>query len=166
MIFCYLFFFNDTATTEIYTLSLHDALPIHLELSNSLAIAGGATWKQLANGWRTSGDVECYCGPNGASFPLTDWSHVSSRFNQVAAWQPYGGPGAFNDYDSLEVGNGANDGLTPDERQTQMSLWALAASPLILGTDLTNLDPTDLGYLKNTAVLAVDQDAIDASRIV
>src|SRR6266576_1676877 len=25
---CYIFFFNDTATTEIYTLSLHDALPI------------------------------------------------------------------------------------------------------------------------------------------
>src|SRR3982751_7050937 len=25
------FFFNDTATTEIYTLSLHDALPISLE---------------------------------------------------------------------------------------------------------------------------------------
>src|SRR3989442_12755747 len=25
---CTLFFFNDTATTEIYTLSLHDALPI------------------------------------------------------------------------------------------------------------------------------------------
>src|SRR5256884_9336205 len=26
---CSLFFFNDTATTEIYTLSLHDALPIY-----------------------------------------------------------------------------------------------------------------------------------------
>src|SRR3712207_9254752 len=26
--FYYFFFFNDTATTEIYTLSLHDALPI------------------------------------------------------------------------------------------------------------------------------------------
>ena len=25
---CLVFFFNDTATTEIYTLSLHDALPI------------------------------------------------------------------------------------------------------------------------------------------
>src|SRR4051795_13780291 len=25
---CFVFFFNDTATTEIYTLSLHDALPI------------------------------------------------------------------------------------------------------------------------------------------
>ena len=26
------FFFNDTATTEIYTLSLHDALPIYCKL--------------------------------------------------------------------------------------------------------------------------------------
>src|SRR6267142_5638090 len=30
-IFSSLFFFNDTATTEIYTLSLHDALPISRE---------------------------------------------------------------------------------------------------------------------------------------
>ena len=29
----YFFFFNDTATTEIYTLSLHDALPISIQLS-------------------------------------------------------------------------------------------------------------------------------------
>src|SRR3712207_7289937 len=28
MLLCLIFFFNDTATTEIYTLSLHDALPI------------------------------------------------------------------------------------------------------------------------------------------
>src|SRR3712207_8769377 len=28
--FIFFFFFNDTATTEIYTLSLHDALPIYL----------------------------------------------------------------------------------------------------------------------------------------
>src|SRR2546430_13735271 len=33
-----LFFFNDTATTEIYTLSLHDALPIsHRRVSHGLA---------------------------------------------------------------------------------------------------------------------------------
>src|SRR5258708_31863481 len=31
-IFFFFFFFNDTATTEIYTLSLHDALPISLKL--------------------------------------------------------------------------------------------------------------------------------------
>src|SRR3712207_1638117 len=30
--FLFFFFFNDTATTEIYTLSLHDALPIFLSL--------------------------------------------------------------------------------------------------------------------------------------
>ena len=139
--------------------------PIHLELSNNLAIGSAATWRQYSNGWRTGGDVECYCGPGGASYPLTDWSHMSSRFNQVANWAPYGGPGGFNDYDSIEVGNGANDGLTMDERKTQMSLWALASSPFILGTDLTNLDPADLALLKNTDVLGVDQDAIDATRI-
>src|SRR2546422_7106639 len=49
------FFFNDTATTEIYTLSLHDALPIsretgaapelltHLARDESRAAAGGST---------------------------------------------------------------------------------------------------------------------------
>src|SRR5438093_3072478 len=34
---CHFFFFNDTATTEIYTLSLHDALPIFMV---ALAAAG------------------------------------------------------------------------------------------------------------------------------
>ncbi|SEN75919.1 Alpha galactosidase A [Actinacidiphila rubida] len=140
--------------------------PIHLELSNSLDINNAATWGKLSNGWRTGGDIECYgCESGGSSYPLTSWSSVSSRFNQVANWAPYGGSGGFNDYDSLEIGNGAGDGLTLDERKTQMSLWSLAASPLILGTDLTALDPTDLALLKNRQVLAVDQDAIDAKRI-
>src|SRR5256885_6813753 len=35
------FFFNDTATTEIYTLSLHDALPISHAVNLSLGDAGG-----------------------------------------------------------------------------------------------------------------------------
>src|SRR5260370_33923221 len=34
-----LFFFNDTATTEIYTLSLHDALPICARLTGGAALA-------------------------------------------------------------------------------------------------------------------------------
>src|SRR2546422_3563639 len=38
----YFFFFNDTATTEIYTLSLHDALPIYGEgLRGCRDLAGG-----------------------------------------------------------------------------------------------------------------------------
>src|SRR3712207_7512227 len=35
----YFFFFNDTATTEIYTLSLHDALPISNFLISPNALA-------------------------------------------------------------------------------------------------------------------------------
>ena len=34
----FFFFFNDTATTEIYTLSLHDALPISLRFSKQIHI--------------------------------------------------------------------------------------------------------------------------------
>ena len=37
---CFFFFFNDTATTEIYTLSLHDALPILLLLCCVISIEG------------------------------------------------------------------------------------------------------------------------------
>jgi Alpha galactosidase A/Alpha galactosidase C-terminal beta sandwich domain len=139
--------------------------PIHLELSNRLNIKYASTWARYTNGWRTGADIECYCGAKGASFPLTDWAHVELRFGQVAKWQPYGGPGAFNDYDSIEVGNGSNDGLTLPQRRTQLSLWALASSPLVLGTNLTDLNPVDLGLLKDKAVIAVDQDAIDAKRV-
>src|SRR6266498_5730012 len=47
--FC--FFFNDTATTEIYTLSLHDALPIWLPLPTQLNRAARivSEWQNLAN---------------------------------------------------------------------------------------------------------------------
>src|SRR5258706_16419539 len=38
---CIFFFFNDTATTEIYTLSLHDALPISLEIAEALVRSNG-----------------------------------------------------------------------------------------------------------------------------
>lgn len=142
---------------------------IHLELSNSLDINNAATWAQYSNGWRTGGDIECYCGSdsNGNPQPLTTWGNVQGRFAQVAQWQPYGGPGAYNDYDSIEFGDGSTiDGLTTAEGQSQYGLWAMAASPLLLGVDLTKLNSTELTDLKNSAVIAVDQDGIDARRIV
>ena len=140
--------------------------PMALELSNSLNIADGTTWSALANGWRTTGDIECYCGSGGSSYPLTDWNNVSGRFNAAASWQPYGGPGGWNDYDSIEVGNGSNDGLTAPERQAQLSLWSLASAPLFLGVDLTSLDSGDRALLDNTAVTAVDQDGIPGDRVI
>src|SRR3712207_8454850 len=46
MVSCRFFFFNDTATTEIYTLSLHDALPIYgVEVD---AAAGGGLPRRTA----------------------------------------------------------------------------------------------------------------------
>src|SRR5256885_11146813 len=38
--FYFFFFFNDTATTEIYTLSLHDALPIYRDGKNRVCVSG------------------------------------------------------------------------------------------------------------------------------
>jgi hypothetical protein len=108
---------------------------------------------------------------------LTSYAHWSDRFADVAQWQPHGGPGGFNDYDSIEVGNGSADsGLSLAASQTQLSLWSLGSAPLILGTDLTSgvtnaygtsagLTTVDYQLLTNRQVIGVDQDAIDASRI-
>src|SRR5258708_32791944 len=43
------FFFNDTATTEIYTLSLHDALPIFITLLNVTLIILTLSVSRLLN---------------------------------------------------------------------------------------------------------------------
>src|SRR5256885_3348891 len=44
------FFFNDTATTEIYTLSLHDALPICTNFNTTSGVVG-PTIATSADGW-------------------------------------------------------------------------------------------------------------------
>src|SRR5258708_24464845 len=50
--FSFLFFFNDTATTEIYTLSLHDALPIYPPLTKSKGSAPAAkSQEQQLSSW-------------------------------------------------------------------------------------------------------------------
>src|SRR5205814_7831000 len=46
----FFFFFNDTAPTEIYTLSLHDALPILILSSTSVMLRTNRTWNPL---WRS-----------------------------------------------------------------------------------------------------------------
>src|SRR3712207_7979840 len=40
MLIILFFFFNDTATTEIYTLSLHDALPISITNARIVTVSG------------------------------------------------------------------------------------------------------------------------------
>ena len=50
-VFFFVFFFNDTATTEIYTLSLHDALPISFEPDVDLFID---VWARRKGGYVVS----------------------------------------------------------------------------------------------------------------
>src|SRR5216683_4821406 len=62
LFFCLFFFFNDTATTEIYTLSLHDALPISLERWRS--------YRSSAGNWPTR-RVQQLRTPPGAATPAS-----------------------------------------------------------------------------------------------
>jgi hypothetical protein len=146
---------------------VHNGRPIVLELSNSLSLANATTWQQFANGWRIEGDVECYhCGAPGSTYPLTSWAKVSRRFADLPQWTPFAGPGGWNDLDSLELGNGANDGLTPDQRRSAMTLWSIGCAPMLLGSDLTHLDPADLTMMTNDEVIAVNQAGVPGSLVV
>src|SRR5258708_8758533 len=50
--YCLFFFFNDTATTEIYTLSLHDALPI--STSTTISRQESKAGLKDCTGWGTA----------------------------------------------------------------------------------------------------------------
>jgi hypothetical protein len=167
--------------------------PIVLDTTQgSFTIKIAKDLKRYSNQWEFAPDIEIN-GPDEGSangcnappftgclsvFPLTSYSHWKDRFNDIARWQPYGGPGGFNDYDSIEVGDGpAKSGMSYAAEESQLSLWALGSAPLILGSDLTSkvtnaygsssgLDPKDLSLLMNRQVIEVDQDSIDASRIL
>ncbi|HLZ58606.1 MAG TPA: hypothetical protein VKR06_16835 [Ktedonosporobacter sp.] len=96
---------------------------------------------------------------------LTNWGKITDRFNAAPAFAPFAGPGGWNDFDSLDVGNGSMDGLTNDERQTATTLWAISAAPLYTGDDITKLDSFGLSLLTNDDVIAVDQEGNVATPI-
>ena len=128
-------------------------------------------------------------------FPLTSYSHWDNRFaffggsSSTASFEWYGGPGASNDGDSIEVGNGAgtgvsttsNSGMSQSAEETQLGLWSMGSSPLILGGDLSSsisngygtipsqnsagLAPFDQSLLMNKEVIAVDQSALDGVQV-
>lgn len=131
---------------------------IWLELSWALDIRYADYWKQYANGWRIDWDVECYC----TGVALTQWQNIARLFPRLADWWRHGGPGGWNDLDSLNVGNGSMDGLTRDERRTAATLWAVSAAPFYIGNDMTRLDSYGLELLTNREVIAVNQAGVPA----
>src|SRR3712207_8155808 len=81
-----LFFFNDTATTEIYTLSLHDALPICLHpavaahaAATAAAMLDGRFFLGLGTGERLSEHV------TGQRWPGATEDRKSTRLNSSHA---------------------------------------------------------------------------------
>src|SRR2546427_9449940 len=70
------FFFNDTATTEIYTLSLHDALPISIQGDRQRRAANAPTKETFT------------CSLTQASAPSSRAGHRAWARPPRAAWPP------------------------------------------------------------------------------
>jgi alpha-galactosidase len=78
----------------------------------------------------------------------------------------FAGPGHWNDLDMLVPGPvGAHHfGWTVLQEQSQLAVWSMEASPLILSTNVPRLTPAELAPLKNPDMIAVDQSGAQASR--
>ncbi|GAB2714486.1 NEW3 domain-containing protein [Kitasatospora kifunensis] len=98
----------------------------------------------VGNLWRTTGDINASYGS------------MLSNFHQNVQLAADAKPGAWNDPDMLEVGNG----MTATEDRSEFSLWAEMAAPLISGTDLTTASADTLADYGNREVIAVDQDKL------
>jgi len=124
-------------------------------------------WAQtMSNSWRISGDIydnydrpdpRCPCtGAEDYNCALPGF-HCSmiNILDKVSHIVDKGIPGAWNDLDALEVGNG---GMTDDEYKTHFTMWAAVKSPLIMGNDIRALGPSAFSILANPAILAISQD--------
>src|SRR5207302_9430951 len=100
---------------------------------------------QIRNLWRTTGDIR------------DKWTSMLSLLDLSSQHASVARPGAWNDPDMLEVGNG---GMTDDEYRAHFSLWAIMAAPLIAGNDLRTMSPATRDLLTNADVIAVDQDSL------
>jgi alpha-galactosidase len=132
-------------------------------LSNAAPFESAAAIAQLANAWRTTGDiVDAWTQPAPQAY---QFSVSEIGFNQDR-WAPHGGPGHWNDPDMLVVGwvgwgpqlHPTN--LAPAEQYSHITLWAMLSAPMLIGCDLDRLDPFTLNLLSNDEVLAINQDAL------
>ncbi len=101
-------------------------------------------WRpKVANAWRTTPDIK------------PRWPILMRNLDAQEGLEAYARPGAWNDPDMLEVGNGE---LTADENRAHFSLWALLNAPLLLGNDLTAMTPEVLAIVENRDIIALNQD--------
>jgi alpha-galactosidase len=96
--------------------------------------------------WRTETDVG---SPTGVP-----WSSVVRNLDADATEPRAAGPGHWNDPDYL----GPDLGLSDAQFQTQFSMWAMLAAPLMVSVNLSTLSPPSLATLTNPQMIAIDQD--------
>jgi alpha-galactosidase len=96
---------------------------------------------------------------------------IRDAFDRLAEWSPYTKPGNWPDEDMLPWGwLGPHPGLgeprqsreTHEEQRTELTLWAISRSPLILGANLTKLDPFTRSLITAKEVLALNQTAVES----
>ncbi len=78
----------------------------------------------------------------------------------------FAGAGHWNDLDMLVPGpvTSHHFGWTVQQEQSQLAVWSMEASPLILSTNIPRLTPAELAPLMNPDMIAVDQSGAQASR--
>jgi hypothetical protein len=140
----------------------HSGRPIWLTVSWQLDQDYLSTWQEFANARRIDDDVEC----EGRCSTLTNWPRVVLREYDDVGWEHAAGPAVgWNDMDTLDVGDGSEDGLSDEEKQSAITIWAMANSPMYLGGDLTQLDSFAKTAFSNDELLAVDQSGHPAVQI-
>ncbi|KAJ7901783.1 glycoside hydrolase [Mycena olivaceomarginata] len=82
------------------------------------------------------------------------WSYITSIIS-TAVMHAQTGFFGHGDMDMMEIGNGA---LTIQEQRTHFAAWIMLKSPILLGTDLSRLNATQLTIIKNAELLAFHQD--------
>ena len=124
-------------------------------ISNKARVTIGPWLKQYADCWRTSTDIR------------DNWDSISDiGFDTQDRWAGFKEPGRWPDADMLvlgKVGWGRKmrwTQLTPDEQYTHISLWAILASPMLIGCDMNMLDEFTLSLLCNHEVLDINQDPL------
>jgi alpha-galactosidase len=144
---------NNGSTTQAQYISRYSAMRDALAATGRPIVYSLCEWgvnapwtwgANVGNLWRTTGDI-------GASF-----SSMLSIFHANVGLSSFAGPGAWNDPDMLEVGNG----MSATEDRAEFSLWAEMAAPLLAGNNLVNASATTLSILGNRSVIAVDQDSL------
>ncbi len=103
-----------------------------------------------------------------------NWAALDNEFGVLASWVPYRAAGAWPDPDMIPIGRLSLQGpvgsprysaFTTDEKRTLMSLWVINRSPLMWGGNLTDNTASDLAWMNNAAVIAVDQNSANNRQI-